>query len=205
MNFPTHTCLHTDLSRVPFNLNGNKLISGAVIHCSEITWWNCFWNCRREISHWTLYSSVFSPCWDYSQLLLGKVWRHLMFHQILRGSVLARINRPKGSYINYQLFTLNFGGLSVFISSSSLSGCWIQKENCLFCGWPKGHIAGFGADPKGTLEAPKGTVPFGIGLARTLGAMSMINLQLNWRKSQLIYAQSLVHLCSITCRNFCTL
>ena len=32
----------------------------------------------------------------------------------------------------------------------------------------KGHIVHFGADPKGTLGAPKGTVPFGKGLARTL-------------------------------------
>ena len=35
-------------------------------------------------------------------------------------------------------------------------------------GGAKGHIIGFGADPKGTLGAPKGTVPFGKGLARTL-------------------------------------
>ena len=32
----------------------------------------------------------------------------------------------------------------------------------------KGHISDSGADPKGTLDAPKGTVPLGIGLARTL-------------------------------------
>ena len=37
-----------------------------------------------------------------------------------------------------------------------------------FWGGAKGHIVGFGADPKGTLEPPKGTVPFGKGLARTL-------------------------------------
>ena len=35
-------------------------------------------------------------------------------------------------------------------------------------GGAKGHIVGFGADPKGTLKPPKGTVPFGKGLARTL-------------------------------------
>ena len=29
-------------------------------------------------------------------------------------------------------------------------------------------ITGFGADPKGTFGAPKDTVPFGKGLARTL-------------------------------------
>ena len=36
-------------------------------------------------------------------------------------------------------------------------------------GGTKGHIIGFWADPKGTLWAPKGTVPFEKGLARTLG------------------------------------
>ena len=32
----------------------------------------------------------------------------------------------------------------------------------------KGQVSDSGAAPKGTLDAPKGTVPLGIGLARTL-------------------------------------
>ena len=43
-------------------------------------------------------------------------------------------------------------------------------KNMLVLGGAKGHIVGIGADPKGTLEAPKGTVPFGKGLTRTLVA-----------------------------------
>ena len=35
----------------------------------------------------------------------------------------------------------------------------------LRCTEPKGHIVYFVEDPKGTLEASKGTVPFGKGLA----------------------------------------
>ena len=39
----------------------------------------------------------------------------------------------------------------------------------------KGHISDSGADPKDTLDAPKGTVPLGIGLARTLPTMPEVN------------------------------
>ena len=39
----------------------------------------------------------------------------------------------------------------------------------------KGHISDSGADPKDTLDAPKGTVPLGIGLARTLPTMPKVN------------------------------
>ena len=44
---------------------------------------------------------------------------------------------------------------------------WLLKI-CWSRGGAKGHIVGFGADPKGTSEAPKGTVHFGKGLAGTL-------------------------------------
>ena len=67
-----------------------------------------------------------------------------------------RVNAFCCSYINYQLFTLNFRGPSVFISSSSLIGIrntkgklsvlWLtQRAHCWFWGRPKGHIRG----PKG--------------------------------------------------------
>ena len=54
----------------------------------------------------------------------------------------------------------------------------------LRCTEPKGHIVHFVADPKGTLEASKGTVPFGKGLARTLPwttcATIVISLPRGW-------------------------
>ena len=49
-------------------------------------------------------------------------------------------------------------------------------KNMLVLRWNQRHIIGFWADPKGTLGAPKGTVPFGKGLARTLDCMDWENL-----------------------------
>ena len=43
----------------------------------------------------------------------------------------------------------------------------------------KGHIAGFGADPKDILEALKGTVPFHVGLARTLNMRWVVVFKLS--------------------------
>ena len=53
-----------------------------------------------------------------------------------------------------------------------------------FWGGAKGHIVGFGADPKGTLEPPKGTVPFGKGLARTLMYMHRLCNNSPFRRKQ---------------------
>ena len=44
----------------------------------------------------------------------------------------------------------------------------VAVKNMLVLRWSQRHIVSFMADPKGTLESPKGTVPFGKGLARTL-------------------------------------
>ena len=54
--------------------------------------------------------------------------------------------------------------IQTVLSSSSLCAVKI----CWSWGGAKGHIVGLGADPKGTSEAPKGTVLFGKSLVRTL-------------------------------------
>ena len=46
----------------------------------------------------------------------------------------------------------------------------VAVKNMLVLRWSQRHIVSFVADPKGTLEPPKGTVPFGKSLARTLDA-----------------------------------
>ena len=52
----------------------------------------------------------------------------------------------------------------------------------------KGHIIGFGAAPKGTLGAPKGTVPFGKRPSENLEGMTII---LEAGQSLLMYTKSI--------------
>ena len=69
---------------------------------------------------------------------------------------------------------------------------------------PKGHIVHFVADPKYTLEPPKGTVPFGKGLARTLVITQQFTVTLNYTQTwTILYWCTLYRLCcSIPVTNY---
>ena len=69
------------------------------------------------------------------------------------------------------LSTKHFGSVQCSLSSifrAEVQVVQVAVKNMLFLRWNQRAHYCFEGDPKGTLGAPKGTVPFGKGLARTL-------------------------------------